>query len=130
MTRPTGAAAGRRRLCRSCLLEEIPRTYHDTPEALPVYYRAVQRVPAAQRWPGGQWVGRSTPPALTASSDESYREVSKRCKEAREVQDNLSDEEEDNKDIDKEKDDDRDKEANNAELITASADERTQQQPM
>ena len=75
-------------------------------------------------------MGRSTPPALMASSDESYREESKRCKEAREVQDNLSDEEEDNKDIDEEQDDDRDEEASNAELITASAEERTQQQPM
>ncbi len=65
-------------------------------------------------------MGRSTPPALMASSDESYREESNRCKEARKVQDNLSDEEEDNKDIDEEKNNDRDKEARNAELITAS----------
>jgi hypothetical protein len=130
MTRPTGAAAGERRLCRSCLLEEIPRTYQDTPKALPVYYRVVQQVPAAQHRPGGQWVGCSAPPALMASSDESYREESNKCKEAGGVQDNLFNEEEDNKDIGKEKDDDWDKEASNAELITASAEERTQQQPM
>jgi hypothetical protein len=34
-TRPTGAAAGGRRLCRCCLLVETPRMYQDTPEALP-----------------------------------------------------------------------------------------------
>jgi hypothetical protein len=34
-TCPTGAAAGGRRLCRCCLLAETPRTYQDTPEALP-----------------------------------------------------------------------------------------------
>ncbi len=58
-TRPTGAVDGGRRLCRCCLLAETPRTYRDTPEALPVFYRAVQQVPAAQRRPGGQRVGRS-----------------------------------------------------------------------
>jgi hypothetical protein len=52
-TRQTGAAAGGRRLCRCCLLAETPRTYRDTPEALPVFYQAVQRAPEAQRWPGG-----------------------------------------------------------------------------
>jgi hypothetical protein len=34
-TRPTGAAAGGRRLCRCCLLAETPRMYQDMPEALP-----------------------------------------------------------------------------------------------
>ncbi len=34
-TRPTGAAAGRRRLRRCCLQAETPRMYQDTPEALP-----------------------------------------------------------------------------------------------
>jgi hypothetical protein len=34
-TRPTGAAAGGRRLCLCCLLAEIPRMYQDTLEALP-----------------------------------------------------------------------------------------------
>jgi hypothetical protein len=52
-TGPTGAAAGGRRLCQCCLLAEAPRTYWDTPEALLVFYRAVQQAPAAQRWPGG-----------------------------------------------------------------------------
>jgi hypothetical protein len=59
-TLPTGAVAGGRRLCLCCLLAETPRTYWDTPEALPVFYRAVQRAPAAQRWPGGLWAGCST----------------------------------------------------------------------
>jgi hypothetical protein len=58
-TRLTGAAAGGRRPCRCCLLAETPRTYRDTPEALLVFYRAVQQAPAAQRWPGGRRAGRS-----------------------------------------------------------------------
>jgi hypothetical protein len=41
-TRPNGAAAWGRRLCRCCMLSETPRTYRDTLEALPVFYRAVQ----------------------------------------------------------------------------------------
>jgi hypothetical protein len=60
-THPTGAAAGGRRLCRCYLLAEIPRTYWNTPEALPVFYRVVQRAPAAQHRPGGKRVGCSAP---------------------------------------------------------------------
>ncbi len=59
-TRPNGAAAWGRRLCRCCVLSETPRTYRDMPEALPVFYRVVQQVPAAQHHPGGRRVGRST----------------------------------------------------------------------
>ncbi len=58
-TRPNGAAAWGRRLCRCCVLSETPRTYRDTPEALPVFYRAVQLASAAQRHPGGRRAGRS-----------------------------------------------------------------------
>jgi hypothetical protein len=58
-TRSNRAAAWGRRLCWCCVLSETPRTYQDTPEALPVFYRAVQRAPAAQRHPGGQRAGRS-----------------------------------------------------------------------
>jgi hypothetical protein len=58
-TRPNGAAAWGRRLCRCCVLSETPRTYRDTSEVLPVFYRAVQRAPAAQHHPGGRRAGRS-----------------------------------------------------------------------
>ncbi len=58
-TGPNGAAAWGRRLCRCCVLSETPRTYRDTPEVLPVFYRAVQRAPAVQCHPGGRRAGRS-----------------------------------------------------------------------
>jgi hypothetical protein len=61
-THPNGAAAGGRRLGRCCLLSETPRTYQDMPEALPGFYQPVQRAPAAQRWPGGQWESSTTQP--------------------------------------------------------------------
>ncbi len=61
-THPNGAAAGGRRLHWCCLLSQTPRTYRDTPEALPVFYRPVQRAPAAQRWPGGRWKSSTTQP--------------------------------------------------------------------
>ncbi len=41
-TCPNGAAAWVRRLCWCCVLSETPRMYRDTPEVLPVFYRAVQ----------------------------------------------------------------------------------------
>jgi hypothetical protein len=52
-TGPNGAAAWGRRLCRCCVLSETPRTYWDTLEVLPVFYRVVQRAPAVQCHPGG-----------------------------------------------------------------------------
>ncbi len=58
-TRPNGAAAWGRRLCRCCVLSETPRTYRDTPEVLLFFYQAVQQAPAAQRCPGDQRAGRS-----------------------------------------------------------------------
>jgi hypothetical protein len=61
-THPNRAAAGGRRLRRCCLLSETPRTYRDTPAALPVFYQPVQQAPVAQRWPGDD--GKAAPPSL------------------------------------------------------------------
>jgi hypothetical protein len=124
MTRLTGAAAEGRRLCRSLFVgrnpQDVPGYAGGTAGLLPGGATNAGSSASARRLMGGS---QRPPPALMATSDESYREESNRCKEAGGVQDNLSDEEEDNKDIDKEKDDDRDEEASNAELITASAKE-------
>ncbi len=62
-THPTGAVAGGRRLCRCCLLPETPRTYQDTPEALPVFtgrYNKCWRLSVSQE--ADAWV--AVPPSL------------------------------------------------------------------
>jgi hypothetical protein len=124
-TCPTGAVAGGRRLCWCCLLAEPPRTYQDTPEALPVLL------------PGGAWSAGSSAsarkptgglqhhPASMALSDELYREESNKCKEAGGAQDDLSNKEDNNEDIDEDKDDNRDDKASNTKFIAAAAEEQT-----
>ncbi len=64
-------------------------------------------------------------PASMALLDESYREESNKCKEARGAQDDLSNEEDEDKDINKDKDNDQDNEASNTELVTVATEERT-----
>jgi hypothetical protein len=64
-------------------------------------------------------------PASMTLSDESYREESNKCKEARGAQDNLSDKEDDDEDINEDEDDDQDDEVSNAKLVAVAAEERT-----
>jgi hypothetical protein len=70
--------------------------------------------------------GLQRPSASMALSDKLYREESKKCKEAGGAQENLSNEEDNNDDIVEEEVDDQEDKAGNAEVISASAEERTQ----